>query len=136
MSALADSARQFIGVKFRHRGRSRTGLDCVGLVVAAYNALGVALPDFRLYGREPFRDGLLRHTEAALGPPVSEAPMDGDVVVIRYHVNPHHVAIVGARDYGGQTALTLIHSEGSIGRVLEQRLTPDVKITHVFRRPV
>jgi hypothetical protein len=136
MSALADSARQFIGVKFRHRGRSRTGLDCVGLVVAAYSALGVTLPDFRLYGREPFRDGLLRHTEAAMGAPVSDGPRDGDVVVIRYNVNPHHVAIVGTKSYGSVEALTLIHAEGGIGRVIEQRLTPDVKITHVFRRPV
>jgi hypothetical protein len=108
----------------------------VGIVVAAYERLGVALPDFRLYGREPYNDGLLRHTEAALGPSIIGTPQDGDVVVIRFHVNPHHVAIVGTKAYGQTEALTLIHSEGSIGRVLEQRLTPDVKITHVFRRPV
>lgn len=135
MSALADSARQFIGKPFRHRGRGPRYFDCAGLVWAAYKALGVTLPDFLLYGREPYKDGLLSHVQAALGAPVSGV-QDGDVVLIRYAVNPHHVAIVGTKSYGSVDALTLIHAEGGIGRVIEQRLTPDVKITHVFRRPV
>lgn len=135
MSALADSARQFIGKPFRHRGRGPRYFDCAGLVWAAYKALGVTLPDFLLYGREPYKDGLLTHVQAALGAPVS-GPKDGDVVLIRYAVNPHHVAIVGTKSYGAVEALTLIHAEGVAGKVLEQRLTPDVKITHVFRRPV
>lgn len=135
MSALADSARQFIGKPFRHRGRGPRYYDCAGLVWAAYKALGVTLPDFLLYGREPYKDGLLSHVQAALGAPVSGL-QDGDVVLIRYNVNPHHVAIVGTKSYGSVEALTLIHAEGGIGRVIEQRLTPDVKITHVFRRPV
>jgi hypothetical protein len=136
MSALADSARQFIGKPFRHRGRGPRYYDCAGLVWAAYKALGVTLPDFLLYGREPYKDGLLSHVQAALGGPICGTPQDGDVVLIRYAVNPHHVAIVGTRAYGAVEALTLIHAEGGIGRVIEQRLTPDVKITHVFRRPV
>ena len=144
MSALADAARAFDGVRFRHRGRTATGLDCVGLGVAAYAACGVAVPDFRLYGREPFRDGMVRYMGAALGEPVAVAPVaadslrDGDVVLIRFAVNPHHMAIIGSAEYGGVPALTLIHADGMVGRVLEQRLTPDVaaRITHVFRRPV
>ena len=144
MSRLADAARAYIGTRFRHRGRTKTGIDCVGLGVAAYADCGAPVPDFRLYGREPFRDGMVRHMTAALGDPVQVAPvaaadlLDGDVVLIRFAVNPHHMAIIGARDYGGQTALTLIHADGEFGRVHEQRLTPDVaaRITHVFRRPV
>lgn len=135
MSALADSARQFIGKPFRHRGRGPRYYDCAGLVVAAYKALGVTLPDFLLYGREPANDGLVSRVQAALGDPVS-GQQDGDVVVIRYNMEPHHVAVIGSRMYGSAEALTLIHADGVVGRVIEQRLTPDVKITHVFRRPV
>lgn len=144
MSALADAARGYIGVRFRHRGRNRLGLDCVGLAVAAYADCGISLPDFRLYGREPHRDGLVARVSEALGEPVSVAPvtraclMDGDVIVVRYEVQPHHVAVLGEKDYGGIKALTLIHSEGVHGEVLEQRLTDDVisRITHVYRKPV
>lgn len=144
MSRLADAASAYIGVPFRHRGRSRLGVDCVGLGVLSYADCGVAVPDFRLYGREPHRDGLTARMAAALGEPVRVAPVslgelvDGDVVVMRFAVQPHHVAIVGQRDYGGTPALTLIHADGEVGRVHEQRLTPDMaaRITHVFRRPV
>jgi len=144
MASLSEAARRYIGVRFRHRGRSRHGVDCVGLGVLAYADCGVTVEDFLLYGREPFRDGLVARLTRALGDPVSVAPVrlsslrDGDVIVIRYDINPHHVAIVGERDYGGRAALTMIHADGTQGRVLEQRLTPDVveRITHVFRRPV
>ena len=137
MSALADAARQYIGVRFRHRGRDRRGLDCAGLVWAAYRDLGTILPEFLLYGREPHRDGLTQHVQAALGAPVI-GPQDGDVLVMRYEREPHHVAVVGSHDYAGTQALTIIHADGWNGRVLEQRLTPDMvsRITHVYRRPV
>lgn len=143
MSALVDAARRWIGVPFRHRGRSRRGVDCVGLVVMAYSDAGIQLPDFRLYGREPHRDGMIRHMKVALGEPVAVAPVSsshlqtGDVIAIRYLAEPHHAAVLGVRHYGGRPALTMIHAEGIHGAVLEQRLTPDVidRITHVFRKP-
>ena len=75
MSALADAARGYIGTPFRHRGRSRLGVDCVGLGVLAYADCGVAVPDFRLYGREPHRDGLVARMTLALGEPVAVAPV-------------------------------------------------------------
>ena len=141
---IAAAARKYAGVKFRHRGRDRRGLDCAGLVWAAYNDLGHTLPDYRLYGREPHRDGLTQYVAAALGDPVLTAPVslgdlsEGDVLVMRFEREPHHVGIVGSHDYAGTLALTLIHADGWNGRVLEQRLTPDMvsRITHAFRRPV
>lgn len=142
MSRLADAARACIGTRFRHRGRSKKGLDCAGLAWISYRDCGVDLPDFLLYGREPHRDGLTARVTEALGEPVALAPVplgavqDGDVVIIAFEHEPHHIAIVGTHDYGGTQAPTLIHACGWNKRVLEQRLTPDVKITHVYRRPV
>ena len=144
MNAVMEAARGFIGVPWRHRGRNRLGIDCAGLCWAAYHAAGVTLPDYRLYGREPHRDGLVAHTAAALGDPVMVAPVDagammpGDVLVMRFTREPHHMGVVGVRDYGGTPALTLIHADGDVGLVHEQRMTPDMvaRITHVFRRPV
>lgn len=145
MSApIVHAARQYLGVRFRHRGRSRVGLDCAGLVWRAYHDCGVDLPDFRLYGPEPHRDGLTRHVTAALGEPVLCAPvresglLDGDVVILRFRTEPHHLGIVAAVDYAGTPAFNLIHADGEAERVLEHRLTPDMvaRITHVYRRPV
>lgn len=144
MSAVADMARTFIGVRFKHRGRDRLGLDCAGLCLASYAEAGVPLPDYRLYGREPHRDGLVRYVSQAAGDPVMVAPIaqdslcDGDVVILRFVKEPHHMGIIGSRRYGDTDALTLIHADGEAGRVHEQRLTSDMvaRITHVFRKPV
>ncbi len=140
MSKLVESARTYLGVRWRHRGRSRASVDCGGLVWCAYNDLGVTLPDAKLYGRHPHEDGLIRHLTAALGEPLPDgAPYrDDDVIVLRFDIEPHHIAIVAAVEYAGIPAFNIIHADGHVGRVIEQRLMPDVaaRITHVFRRAV
>ncbi len=141
MSRLVEAARAYEGVKFRHRGRSRMGLDCAGLPWVAYRDCGMILPDFRLYGREPHKDGLVQRASEALGEPVAQAPVAeeqlqaGDVIIIRYDIRPHHIMIVTDYPLGG---LGVIHTDGHYGRVLEHRLSADIvaRITHVFRRSV
>lgn len=141
MSALIVAARRYLGVPFRHRGRTAKGLDCAGLGWVAYRDCGVPLPDFRLYGAEPHDDGLVKHLAAALGDPVFMAPVStgdlqvGDVLVFRFEKRPHHVGLVGDYRFGG---LSLIHADGHNRRVLEHRLSEDMvqRVTHVFRRPV
>lgn len=143
-SKQVTAARAYLGVKFRHRGRGPHGLDCSGLVVRAYADAGVEVHDYRLYGPEPFRDGLVHHCTLAFGEPIKIAPVtsgdlqDGDVVLMRYDVEPHHMGLVAAVEYAGQPAFNIVHAEGHAGRVLEQRLSDDMmaRITHLFRRPV
>lgn len=77
----------------------------------------------------------------ALGEPVAIAPVKerqlqiADIVLMRFEVEPHHVAIVADYIFGG---FSLIHADGHTGKVVEQRLAPDMakRITHVFRRPL
>lgn len=142
MPTLAHAARRYLNTPFRHRGRTPRGLDCAGLAWIAYQDCGHELPDFRLYSREPNENGdLVAHITAALGEPVAIAPVRtddlqaGDVIVMRFEVEPHHVAIVGDYPLGG---FSMIHADGHSGRVLEHRMAADHldRITHVFRRPV
>lgn len=138
---LVSAARKYKNVRFRHRGRNARGLDCAGLAWCAYRDCGVTLPDFLLYGTEPHQDGLITHIRSALGEEIASSPVDasclraGDVVVLRFEVEPHHVAILTDYRYGG---LAVIHADGHCGKVVEHRLAPDhiARITHVFRRPV
>lgn len=137
---LYEAARTFLGTPFRHRGR-KGHLDCAGLGKAAYQRCGVDLPDFLHYGREPHKDDLIRYIKDALGDPVATAPVKeyqlrpDDVIVLRFHVEPHHIAILGPYPHGG---LAMIHADGHSKRVIEHRLSKDMinRITHVFRRPV
>lgn len=140
MSNLATAARAYIGTKFRHRGRSAHGVDCAGLGILAYRDCGIELPDFLLYGRTPHNDGLIAYMTAALGEPLADGwtLQDGDVIVMRFDTEPHHVAIIGERNYGGTMALDIIHADGQRSSVHEQRLMPDMltRITHVYRKRV
>lgn len=136
MSALVDSARKYLGVPFRHRGRSATGLDCAGLGWISYRDLGIELPDVRAYGREPFKNGLMEGLRAALGDPIDDGLQPGDVVVMRFDKDPHHVALIAKAPYADE--LTMIHADSMHGRVVEHRLSKDwrARIVAVYRRPV
>lgn len=141
MSELVTAARTLLGKPFRHRGRGPKFYDCAGVIKQAYRLCGVEMPDFLLYGREPHDDGLVRYVTAALGEPVSVSPVrelslrPGDVVVVRFDVQPHHLVMVTDYPLGG---LAMLHSCGHNGRVIEHRMAQDhiKRITHVFRRPV
>lgn len=143
MSAIVSAARSYKGVRFCHRGRSHRALDCAGLVWISYKDCGVTLGDFRLYSKEPSAHGasLTDYVSQALGSPVAVAPVKqgslqvGDIVVMRFEREPHHMGIITDYPYGG---LALIHACGHNNKVVEHRLSDDQvkRITHVFRRPL
>lgn len=118
VAAVAE-ARSYLGVKWRHRGRTRFGIDCIGLLVAAVEAGGVPMNDRRDYGREPWRDGLEGAIAERLGDPVADQWLPGDVALMRWENRPEagHVGIIGSDQYG----LTLIHCH-SMSSVIEHRI--------------
>ena len=134
---LVEVARTFLGVPFKHRGRNRRGLDCAGLVWCAYAEAGVIHPDLKKYGREPHQNGMMRVVVEALGEPVRGKPEVGDVLVLRFEIEPHHMAIVGTDPHYG---LSMIHADGSpsVRRVVEHGLDKRWfdRIVAIFRRPV
>ena len=146
MSELVKSARRYIGVPFRHRGRNpKVGFDCVGFPRHVYLEHGHEIEDVKHYGREPHNDGLVEACIRGLGEPVKVAPVRredlqvGDVCIQRFEIYPHHVFIVGDYDHPGE--LSCIHADGGQGqfsRVVEVRLSDEriSLITHVFRKPI
>jgi hypothetical protein len=112
------AARSLVGTPWRHRGRGRRGIDCVGLVVVSARAAGLKLDDATHYGRYPWDDRLRKELQANFGDPVAE-PQVGDVALICWNkLEPSHVAIFGDYLYGG---LSLIHCENLSG-CIEQSL--------------
>ncbi len=105
------AARSYVGVPFRHQGRTRHGVDCIGLVVCAARDIGLTLADRTDYPRDP--NGLLPLEMARQFAPV-ESPQAGDILLMRFRGEPQHVAILGGA--------ALIHSYASIGRVVEHGL--------------
>jgi len=113
-------ARSMVGVPWLHQGRSRSGVDCIGLITSSaesagldvaelINALGVA--DTRDYGRTPTEKliaTLERYCEK------SATPVPGCMILIQFPSEklPRHFGLY--TDTG-----TMIHANGKLGRVVE-----------------
>lgn len=134
-TAFIAVARSFAGVPFRHRGRTERGVDCLGLVVVAMHAIGRQMQDRPAYGRDPTGDlgAMQEAARAHFGKPIALKNLrPGDVVLMQWHQQPTHVAIVTDNPNG----LGLIHSLiKPIGRVVEHRLADPWprRITEAYR---
>lgn len=122
-AAFIAEARTWLRVPFRHTGRSRRGVDCVGLVAVALAKVGREVADRRDYGRDPVRDGLREVLVSHFGEPVAEM-QPGDVALMRWHEPMGvrlfcHVGIVTDYPLGG---LALIHAHSQNREVVEHRL--------------
>ena len=105
-----------VGVRFRPQGADpATGLDCVGLVWAAYAAVGKPL--VRPFGY-PLRGWRLLRIEAALVAAgfvcVDDNMCAGDVALIAHPARQYHLALLGPD--------TFIHAHAGLRRVTETPL--------------
>lgn len=92
---LVDKTREYLGVPFLHRGRSKNGVDCGGLIITALKDLGYTTEDMSIYGREPVDDSLRQFLLRNLGEPIDiNKVKPGDVALIRFTRRPHHVALI------------------------------------------
>ncbi|MGH8083878.1 MAG: C40 family peptidase [Lysobacter sp.] len=133
---MVAAARSWLHVPWRHQGRTRRGIDCVGFAVLVFGAIRPGIPDQRGYLRTPFSRRLALSLMAGFGAPVSRDELQpADVVTLANSGEEHHVAIVTDHPEG----LGLIHcyarASGGPGRVVEHRLSDDWarRIVEVFR---
>ncbi|MFC0677532.1 NlpC/P60 family protein [Lysobacter korlensis] len=127
-----------MGVPFVHQGRTRRGLDCIGLLELALHDAGMghyaAHPANRTdYGRDPHRGLLEQRLREIFGEPVADM-RPGDVVALRYAGPIRHVGLIGDHQHG----LSLIHTDSHLGRVTEHRIDDRwaTRIALVFRPEV
>lgn len=88
---IVAAARSFAGVPWRHCGRSRSGVDCIGLVLLALREAEIEIPDPAPYEREPqgprLLEGILAHADQVA------RHQAGDVLLFRMGVYGAHVGI-------------------------------------------
>jgi cell wall-associated NlpC family hydrolase len=131
--ALIAAARSYLGVRFRHQGRSERGVDCAGLIVVCLLATGRVPADVEAYGREPLNQGLRGMCVENFGEPIPKGGMQpGDVALMRFRGEPSHVGLVTDYPYDG---LALIHAFAQVKKVVEHRLDSEWlgNIVEVFR---
>lgn len=122
MNALITAARSYLDVPFRHRGRSRRGVDCIGLLVLAFADIGRTVIDRQAYGRTPEADRLREALIEEFGQPIPKDQLQvGDIVTMQWHGRPQHVGLLTDYPLGG---LALLHADSGFKRVVEHRLAP------------
>lgn len=107
-------ARSWLGVRWLHQGRSRLGVDCIGLLLVTCWALELTDYDVTGYGRAPNADFMRRECDRLM---VRTAdPQPGDVYLMRFGIEPQHIAIVTERG--------ILHARAASRKVVETTL-PD-----------
>jgi NlpC/P60 family putative phage cell wall peptidase len=123
--AIVDEARRWLGTKWKHQASLRgVGADCIGFVAGVAMAVGVAEatawrdnPASHQYGRQPDALALLEACAIYLEPAPVEGAQLGDVLVMRFTIEPQHFALVSALD-----PTYIIHAYAQARRVVEHRL--------------
>jgi hypothetical protein len=119
---IVEEAKTWLGVKFKHAGRDRFGVDCVGLVIKVAHALELSQYDTVAYPHQPDARELLRgmreHLEAV---PLAEAG-HGDVAIFRGPQTPVHCGIIEV-DADGE--MWVIHAYAPARKVVRERMTGD-----------
>lgn len=118
---VIEEARSWIGVPYRHQGRSRVGgVDCIGLAICVARALELVPADLRTpanYTRRPI-DGELERRVAQICIPTDRVE-PGGLVLMRW--SPR----APASHCGILTGENVIHAYAGNSRVIE----------HGFRAP-
>lgn len=109
---IVDEARKWEKTRWHHQGRSRAGVDCIGLVIRVAHALGLSTYDITDYSRQP-DPNMMRRLLGEHMEPVSQ-PQIGDVLLMKFEMEPQHVAIVTDRG--------IIHAYAQARKVTEHRL--------------
>jgi len=111
---IVEAARSFLKVPFRHQGRNRLGLDCLGLVIMSAELAGVELEDLKGYARVPDSDRLRSECDRQLKKVNMSDMRNGDLLLMVFRTEPQHIAI--------KTDIGIIHSHKADGGVVEHRL--------------
>jgi murein DD-endopeptidase / murein LD-carboxypeptidase len=121
----AAAARALVGVRFRLQGRSDNGMDCVGVVLAAYGLTAASVRrDYSMRGdhaaeiRSTLERDFRRISRGQSRP--------GDLLHLLVAPDRHH--------FGIKTAAGFVHAHGGLGKVVETPGVPEWPLLAVFRR--
>lgn len=129
---VVNTARGWINTRWRHQGRTREGIDCIGLPVVVFKALGLSNYDVTSYGREPDSSAFLPHFEKGGGVRINPKDQkDGDVAVFHQRGYPCHAGILAT--WRGRRSV--IHASMKERRVVEEVIQPNTPFVAIFRLP-
>ena len=129
---VVDAARAWLGTPWKHQGRNRQGIDCIGLPVVVARTLGLSTYDSFAYSREPVAREFMSHFYKAgcvrIDP---KKGRDGDLVLFHQAGYPCHAGILSTL----HDRPAVIHAHLGHRKVVEEVLQPDASTMAVFTLP-
>lgn len=117
---VAEEARTWVGTKFKKGGRDRTGIDCIGLLVAVGRKYDFDIFDTTEYSFNPepekFRNLVYDQTVERKISDMAE----GNILLFRQAIFPMHTGILAKDEYG---RFTVINASAKERKVVEELLT-------------
>lgn len=124
-SVIITTARSFLGVRWKHQGRSIDGLDCVGLIVIVAHQLKLTDYDTQAYSRRPKNTSFLDHFDkaGAIRIPIQQIDL-GDIAIFEQAGYPCHTGLI--------TNNGVIHSSMPRRKVVEEPIPSDIIAAYRF----
>lgn len=128
-SEISTAALAMVGTPFHAQGRlPGIGLDCIGVVVCVARQVGLPHTDVAAYPMRP--NGMLAPLLDAQLVRVYRAPREGDVLLMSFAGEPHHVAVMvdGSR---------IVHAYATVRKCVVQSFTDHwrAKVRAVYEFP-
>jgi cell wall-associated NlpC family hydrolase len=114
---IVKVARSYVGTPYKHQGRSRKGIDCIGLVICVAQEFGVQLIAPNDYAPSPSSNLVLKHADTQ-GIIIPDKKIALGRIVVMWGMTSQeaqHFAVVG--DMNGR--FTMIHAFSKRGMVVE-----------------
>mgnify|MGYP000308850099 CR=1 FL=1 len=113
------TARSYLGTRWLHQGRTREGIDCIGLVIEVAKHVKGWTYDITDYARQATDETMLNLCHHHLEAKGLHEVQPGDVLIMAFD-HQRHAAIVG--DYPAPHEVSIIHAYATSRAVVEQRL--------------
>ena len=126
---ITAAALVLVGTPFHAQGRAPgVGVDCIGVAVCVALACGIAVQDRAAYPLRP--NGELQGELDSRLTRVRGEPQEGDVLMMAFADEPHHVAIM-------ISDCRIVHAYASVRKVVVQDYTDywRDKVRAVYRFP-
>ena len=111
---LIRIARTWLGVPFAHQGRSRTGVDCGGLLICIGRDAGLDIAEPPVYSASPDPDLIRVQLATHCDEIAIQDCQPGDVIWLSFAGDPRHVGLV--------TDIGLLHAWAKPAKVVEHRI--------------
>ena len=123
---FVDAARSYLGVRWHHLGRSKEGIDCIGLLMCAAADVGLnhgLTPPIYAKGTRGF--DIVNQIASISDEVALTQTRDGDILVFALGLYPAHMGIRSTKD--GLPAV--IHARADRRKVIEELMAHDVQAT-------